>query len=275
MKTLLLWGALLAGAAVAAVAQLGGLPQAPEMAIRITGVAAQSTDETVTIENGTRRNQDLDGWTLAVQRPGAKAVARYAFPAGCVLPAGATVRVHAGPANVGRANAACAQNAFDLVWQGAFTLPNDAAVVTLRDAAGNVVDELAYPRAVVPPVFVNELEPNPASGNEWVEVFNAASAPVDVTGWTLETLVGTSAKLSIPLRGTIPARGFVLVSVPIAFLNDAGEVLELRDAKGNLVDATPAAGLPDALGDDRCWARTPDGADAWRFQACTRQAANV
>lgn len=275
MKTLYLLGALALTGSVGCYAQLGGLPQLPKMEIRITQIEPQTLDEGVSIENGTRRNQDLSSWSLVVARPGSRNQATYNFPAGCMLPAGATVRVHAGPANADRIDDACGQARFDLVWQAAFALPNDAGVVQLLDDGGNVVYELAYPHPVVPPVFINEFESDPASGSEWVEIYNASTDPIKVEGWTLETLVGTSAKLSIPLQGEIPGRGFLLVSVPIEFLNDAREVLELRDAKGALVNSTPEAGLPDQLGDDRCWARLPDGGEAWRFQRCSRQASNT
>jgi len=167
------------------------------------------------------------------------------------------------------------QTQFDLLWQSAFLLPNDRFTLELVDSGGKVVSTYYYPSPVLPPVSINEMEANPASGDEWVEIFNGSAEPMDLQGWTLNTLKGTSAKLSIPLDRIIPARGFILISLPIAFLNDQGEILELRNDKNLVINVTPEAGLPDGLADGRCWARVPDGQEAWMFQACTKGEANA
>lgn len=83
--------------------------------------------------------------------------------------------------------------------------------------------------------------------DEWIELHNPSSSPISLTGWTLNALDGTP---SIALSGSIPAFGWFLLerdddgSVPgvpadllySGELNDLGEVLELRDNMGNLID---------------------------------------
>jgi|GEM_PF-5665204 len=257
-----------------AYGQLGGGFQPPAQTIDIVLVIPDTTDEVVTVQNNTFGPLDLTGWMLRVSRPNSRVYQRYFFPDECALPPKGMVTIHAGPATMGRADQACGAQAIDLVWQSAFVLPNEAGVVELLDAEGNLVTQYDYPEPVLPPVFVNEMEANPATGAEWVEIYNASNEPIDVTGWTVQTLVGTSVKLSLPMKGIIAARGFIVVGVPIEFLSDVGEILELRDARGNLVDATPQAGLPDTLADERCWARLGDGQPAWSFQTCTKNASN-
>lgn len=256
-------------------AQFGGGSQRPQGEVTISEVAPLSTDEVITIENQTPQDGDLTGWRLELDRPNTAYHRTYAFPEGCRLPAGATVRVHAGPASLNRADQDCDQTQFDLLWQSAFLLPNDRFTLELVDSGGKVVSTYYYPSPVLPPVSINEMEANPASGDEWVEIFNGSAEPMDLQGWTLNTLKGTSAKLSIPLDRIIPARGFILISLPIAFLNDQGEILELRNDKNLVINVTPEAGLPDGLADGRCWARVPDGQEAWMFQACTKGEANA
>lgn len=256
-------------------AQFGGGAQRPQGQVKISAVAPLSIDEVITIENQTPQERDLTGWLLELDRPNTAYHRTYAFPEGCRLPAGAAVRIHAGPASLNHADQDCDQAQFDLVWQSAFLLPNDRFTLELTDVSGKVISTYYYPSPVLPSVFINEMEANPASGDEWVEIYNGSADPMDLKGWTLNTLKGTSAKLSIPVDRTIPARGFILISLPIEFLNDQGEILELRSEKGLVVNITPEAGLPDGLADGRCWARVPDGQDAWMFQTCTQGEPNA
>ncbi len=90
-----------------------------------------------------------------------------------------------------------------------------------------------------------------SSSDEWLELFNPTLSAVDVTGWTLAATDGTP---SIVLLGTIPAGGSFLLertddtSVPgvvadqiyTGALSNSGEVLELRDGGGTLIDLVDA-----------------------------------
>lgn len=90
-----------------------------------------------------------------------------------------------------------------------------------------------------------------SSYDEWMELYNNTSTSIDLTGWTLRATDGTP---NITLSGSIPAGGYFLLertddtSVPginanqiyTGALNDTGEVLELRDAAGNLIDKVGA-----------------------------------
>jgi len=161
------------------------------------------------------------------------------------------------------------------VWQPGFVLHNDWGVVTLRDAEGTVVASHAYPSVQLPEVVINEVELNPGTGAEWVELFNASNQAADLTGWTLRPRVGERVKLQVPVDAVVPAGGLLVIRMPLPLFKDAGEGIELVAPDGTVADATPAAGLMDGLADDRCWARRPDGGPGWAFQTCTPNARNA
>ncbi len=256
----------------------GGGFQLPEFIFRILAVDPVSTDEVITIQNGTRAPQDMTGWSINIRRPGTNNTASYTFPGDCVLAPGSVVNVHSGPANINRTDQPCDGAEFDLVWSARFLLPNDVVAVSLHNAAGETEATFEYPEPIVPAVFINEIEINPETGNaEWIELYNASSENIDLTGWVLNVNRGTSVKLSIPLdsiASVIAPGQYLIVSVGIPFLNDNNEAVEIRTDKNILVDATPEPGLSDSLADNRCWARAGDGEDAWAFQTCTQGASN-
>lgn len=257
-------------------AQFGGGGGGPSIDVLITSVQPNALDEVVTIENKAPFPIDLTGWTLQAGSLNNASQNTYRFAPGCLLAPGAVMNVHSGLANLFRGSDACGQASFDLVWQGWFALADQRGIVTLKDASGGVIAVYEYP-ASLNGIYINEVELNPGGsegGNEWVELYNDTNSAVDLTDWEISATVGTSIKLSIPLEMVIPANGYVLVQVGMEFLNNQGEVVELRKPDGTLADQTPAAGLLDLLGDDRCWARFPSGGVGWTFQPCTQEAAN-
>jgi hypothetical protein len=77
--------------------------------------------------------QDMSGWSVS----DSKGEERYTFPAGYVLPAGATVRLHSGQGGVDAPPA-------DIYWTTKNVWNNDGEVVYLWDAQGNEVDAYGY-----------------------------------------------------------------------------------------------------------------------------------
>jgi len=258
-------------------AQFGGGGGGPSMDVLITHVDAGALDEVVTLENKAPFPIDLTGWHLEAGTLSNTNQNTFHFGEGCVLMPGAVVNVHSGVANLFRGSDACGQAAFDLVWQGWFALADGRGVITLKDSSGDVITSFEYP-SMVNSIYINEVEINPGgseAGNEWVELYNHSDNAIDLTDWEIGAQVGTSIKLTIPLEGVIPANGYMLVQVGVEFLNNQGEVVELRKPDGSLADQTPEAGLLDLIGDDRCWGRVPSGGAGWGFQPCTQEADNL
>jgi uncharacterized repeat protein (TIGR01451 family) len=155
--------------------------------------------------------------------------------------------------------------------------------------AGSIRHVAAGRQALPLDVVINEAGwSGTACGHydEWMELYNNTSAPVDLAGWTLQAVDGTPNLL---LAGTIPAHGYYLLErqdddtisdipadlIYTGALEDVGETLELRDGAAALIDAVNADGGgwpggtnspdysmeridPAAPGDDVNWA-TNDG----------------
>ncbi len=114
--------------------------------------------------------------------------------------------------------------------------------------------------------------------DEWIELYNAGLATVDLSGWTLVMTDGTPATeplgagdavLAFSARGSISALApgeYLVVGNPKGDLSNT-VTLELFDANGALVDsvalgAEGAAPSGNASGvDDEAIARAPNGAD--------------
>jgi uncharacterized protein YcfL len=104
-------------------------------------------------------------------------------------------------------------------------------------------------------VLYDPAQPGDEAGNEWLELYNAGSEPVDLGDWTISDN-GASDRLP-PL--TLPPRAFVVIAASEAFrstypafdgsllaldggkigngLGDKGDRLILRDSAGRLADA--------------------------------------
>ena len=121
---------------------------------------------------------------------------------------------------------------------------------------------------------------------DWFELFNPNSFPVDLTGWTLANAL-TNAGWSIPSGYVIPANGYLLVwadketgqnnsnriDLHIDFkLSKAGETIVVRAPDGRLVDTVTFG----AQTTDVSEGRYPDGsASRHSFTVPTPRAANV
>ncbi len=123
-------------------------------------------------------------------------------------------------------------------------------------------------------IVINEIEQNPYGideGNEWVELYNPTTSDVNLDGWKLSTTHGKT--VTVTLRGTIPANGYVIYTHTEQWLDNIGESVTLRDPSLNEVDRTPY--VPDNNGTRYSWQRYPNGKDTdsdsdWEFRASTK-----
>ena len=127
-------------------------------------------------------------------------------------------------------------------------------------------------------IVINEIEQNPYGideGNEWVELYNPTISDVNLDGWRLSTTHGKT--VTVTLRGTIPANGYVIYTHTEQWLDNIGESVTLRDLSLNEVDRTPY--VPDTNGTRYSWQRYPNGKDTdsdsdWEFRASTEGRSN-
>lgn len=87
----------------------------------------------------------------------------------------------------------------------------------------------------------NELLPNPSGrdrGQEFIELYNASDAAVDISQWIIE-LQGGKTRYTIPDRSTIEARGYFIIpaSGGSVVLRNSGDELVLRDWYGTAIDS--------------------------------------
>ena len=161
---------------------------------------------------------------------------------------------------------------------------------TMRFAVVLVVLCLAiFQGSVRAQVVLNELMPDPASdwsptdGNEeygsledeWIEIFNAGSEAVDVTGWRLRDAVSDSS-WRFGFSGVLDPGEFFVVYGNEAYqwedengyaknglsMNNTGDTITLVSADHvTVVDTVTYMG--ENVGDDRSWGRVPDGSPNW------------
>ncbi len=126
-------------------------------------------------------------------------------------------------------------------------------------------------------VVINEFDPNPPSGPQWVELFNPADAPRDLSLWMIVT---QSSWIVHVLEGgaTIEAKGYVVVHLTLPMIDPAGDLVILKDRNYLEIDKTPLLSKPVKSGN--AWARIPNGVDTdsildWKFQPATKGVSNT
>lgn len=99
-------------------------------------------------------------------------------------------------------------------------------------------------------VLINELVSDPADGEEeWLELYNATGKEIDLAGWTIEE--GSGAKTS--LAGKLSASGsdkFKIISKIKGNLNNAGDIIYLREPNGSIIDKVTYGNWNDGNLDD-------------------------
>ena len=133
--------------------------------------------------------------------------------------------------------------------------------VKVRDAIGNASDwvESAPFEIALSKVIINEIAwggTKASSNDEWMELYNASDFETDLSGWTLTDGNDIKINFSSSTNKKIRAGGFYLLERTddktisnramdfiskgskgyTGSLNDGGEKLELRDARGRLID---------------------------------------
>ncbi len=108
-------------------------------------------------------------------------------------------------------------------------------------------------------VAINEFVPDPAEGgSEWIELYNTTGGDISLAGWTITE--GSGAKTA--LTGIIKAFGedkFYVVEKPKGSLNNKGDMIILKDPRGNMIDMVAYGGWDDgSMGNNAPTAADPD-----------------
>ncbi len=114
----------------------------PAAQLRIGTIHYEGADEYIRIDNSGSAPQVMTGWWIQSYRGSdcqPEPTQKYTFPAGYVLAAGASVRVHSGPG-------ASSGPPGDLLWTTSYIWNDDGDRGDLRDAGGQVVSTWAYGR---------------------------------------------------------------------------------------------------------------------------------
>ena len=112
-------------------------------------------------------------------------------------------------------------------------------------------------------VVINEVDTNPPGDDvrgttEWVELYNSGPTDVDVSGWQIRS-AATEKTLVLPADSVIEPGGFETYKHEPAWFANRGDSVELLNAAGNMLDATP--NLVDVANDPKTWQRVGDGID--------------
>lgn len=120
-------------------------------------------------------------------------------------------------------------------------------------------------------VVINEYMMAPNSGNEWVELYNPTNSPVTIGGLYVDDIPGGTAPKQIPSGTTIPAKGYYVLEVGSAMLNNTGyeevRFLKLENGTETVYDKT-SYNLSTAR-NNQVFFRTGDGG-SWCNQISSR-----
>lgn len=82
-------------------------------------------------------------------------------------------------------------------------------------------------------VVINEFMADPITGEqEWIELFNNTTSTIDLLGWHIFDGSGATTTLT----GIILPQGYFIIDSPKGNLNNAGDVIILKDETGIIID---------------------------------------
>jgi len=125
-------------------------------------------------------------------------------------------------------------------------------------------------------IVINEFDPNPPTGPQWVELYNPTDFAYSITLWKIMTR-STGITLTIPVGTSIAAKGYYVMDLPFPAMDPSSESVFLLDNNGLQIDRTPS--LSKLVADNTAWARVPNGVDTdsiddWRLQTASKGASN-
>lgn len=125
-------------------------------------------------------------------------------------------------------------------------------------------------------VVINEFDPNPPSGPQWIELYNPTDFTYSISLWRIITRAYGITYL-VPAGSSIPGKGYFFMEFTFPIIDPVGDVIFLQDNNGLEIDRTPPLTKP--VKDNTAWARVPNGVDTdspndWKMQPATKGASN-
>ena len=146
-----------------------------------------------------------------------------------------------------------------------------AGLGVLGAACDGLDDPATLDQALASDIVINE---HSAGSSGWVELTNTGAAEVDVSGWTIDDILGGGTAPKVLVAGSVvPAGGFLVVTY--SGLNTAStDTIHVLDGTGATVDSH-ANGYAGSSISGLCFGRRPDGGD-WAAAAipCSSGASN-
>ncbi|MFA4830729.1 MAG: lamin tail domain-containing protein [Patescibacteria group bacterium] len=146
------------------------------------------------------------------------------------------------------------------------TVTDDDGATDLETLNIVVSDSIPTPTSTPALIVINEFVSDAPEGqNEWIELYNASTLTVNLTGWTLADGVGT---ISSPTN-TIETLGFAVIALASSKLNNSGDIIILKNPTGEIIDKAVYGNWDDgntadnapAVSDPNTVARIVDGQD--------------
>lgn len=121
-------------------------------------------------------------------------------------------------------------------------------------------------------IYINEIF---ASGDDWIELYNALETTADIGGFTISD---EGNRYTLPSETMIPGNGFLILScndlgsgLNTNFkLSSGGETISLENDEGTLIDEITFPNLDNG----QSYARFPDGSENWKITGSTSQGAS-
>lgn len=102
--------------------------------------------------------------------------------------------------------------------------PSPTAVASVAPSPSATAQSFDYSKEIL----INEFLPAPNDGEkEWIELYNAGSSIINLTGWQIDDDDNSTSPQIIPENTTIYANGFLVISFNKSTLNNEGDKVRL------------------------------------------------
>lgn len=118
-------------------------------------------------------------------------------------------------------------------------------------------------------IIINEIMPNPSTGQEWIELYNNSTQDASLSGYLLEDQLTSPSIIYEFSNEVILGNQYLVIDLISMKLNNSGDGVLLYDGDGDIIDETSYINAPS----DLSWSRLGD--NSFEFLEPTRNLANL